>query len=103
MKFSRTHILLIVVVLIVVIFMFTRTSGFLSPAAVETNLGSEFKEIFGNKCSGSCTPGSADENGKVMSSYYTPGLSPCGICDDQLTVNEMMDYKLVGDDAQLGD
>lgn len=99
MKFTKVHILLIVIVLAAV-FLFTRKSGF---APVQTNLGSSFKEVFGNKCSAKCTPGSADENGKVMSSYYTPGLSPCGICDDQATVNEMMNYKLVGNDVALGD
>lgn len=99
MKFSKIHILLIVIVLAAVV-LFTRKSGF---APVQTNLGSTFKSVLDSKCDASCTPGSADANGKVMSSYYTPGLSPCGICGDQSTVNEMMNYQLVGDDVALGD
>lgn len=92
MKISRTHILIIVIVL-AALFLFTRKSGF-SMAGIKTNLGPNITEIFGNKCSSKCTPGSADENGKVMSSYYTPGLSPCGLCDDQVDVNKMMNYKI---------
>jgi len=102
MKISRTHILIIVIVL-AALFLFTRKSGFLSPAAVKTNLGPNITEIFGNKCSAKCTPGSADENGKVMSAYYTPGLTPCGLCDDQVDINKMMNYQLVGGDKPLGD
>ena len=102
MKISRTHILIIVIVL-AALFLFTRKSGFsLSPASVMTNLGPNITEIFGNKCSAKCTPGSADEKGKVMSAYYTPGLTPCGLCDDQVDINKMMNYQLVGGDKPLG-
>jgi hypothetical protein len=102
MKISRTHILIIVVV-IAVLFLFTRKSGFsLSPASVYTNLGPGITEIFSG-CDAKCTPGSPDENGKVMSAYYTPGLTPCGLCDDQAKVNKMMNYQFPDyEDEPLG-
>jgi len=62
-------------------------------SAFDSKLGPQLK----------CNPGSADKDGRVMSSYYTGGLTPGGYCDDQEAVNAASNYKLVGQDAPLGE
>ena len=95
-------------VLFLVYLLVTRTASGYTGYPVQTNISDSMFDNFFSRMTKlgpelKCNPGSADANGKVMSSYYTGGLLPGGYCDDQKVVNEAANYKLVGKDAQLGD
>lgn len=110
-KGKNVAIALLIVLVVFIIYRTTNVSNYiLSPQAVQTNIKEEgVKNVYDLGISLKCTPGAPDKvdpkTGKrtVMSSYYTPGLLPGGYCDDQESVNEMANYKLIGEETPLGD
>lgn len=115
MKNNRGTIkILVILALLFVLYRVMYGSGYLSPMPVTITSESDFDmnkyndKIFGLNYSATCNPGSADKvrpdgSRQVLSSYYTPGLLPGGICDDQTTINKLMNYKLNPDNIPLGD
>jgi hypothetical protein len=102
------RVLIVVVVVAVMFLMFTKSgyAGYpVSTDMPDSKFDSLFSSAFESKLGPQlkCNPGSADADGKVMSSYYTGGLTPGGYCDDQAAVSSAMNYKLVGKDAPLGE
>ena len=112
-KGSMNFIVTILVLVVILYVVFQATSGYLSPASVQTNISDSSFAGFFNRMTKlgpelRCNPGSADKvdakgNRVVQSAYYTGGLTPGGYCDDQGVVSAAMNYKLVGSDAVLGD
>lgn len=110
MKLSLKKIAVAIAVFILLVIIYNSTvSGYtMSGSPVQTNISdSQFANFFSRMTKLGpelkCNPGSADKNGKVMSSYYTGGLLPGGYCDDQQVVNAASNYKLVGVEPALGD
>jgi len=111
MKVSLKTVGLALLLLVVLFFVFKSTSGYMMVGSpVQTNISdSQFSNFFSRLTNDplgpqlKCNPGSADKDGKVMSSYYTGGLLPGGYCDDQKVVSEAINYKLVGVEPALGD
>jgi hypothetical protein len=99
----------VAVVFLAVLFLMLTKSGYVG-YPVKTNMPeSKFDSLFATALDSKlgpqlkCNPGSADKDGKIMSSYYTGGLMPGGYCDDQAAINSAMSYKLVGKDTPLGE
>ena len=110
MKMSLRTVAIAIAVFILLVMIYNSTvSGYtMSGSPVQTNISdSQFANFFSRMTKLGpelkCNPGSADKNGKVMSSYYTGGLLPGGYCDDQQVVNAASNYKLVGVEPALGD
>jgi len=110
MKMSLKTVAVAIAVFILLVMIYNSiTSGYaMSGSPVQTNISdSQFANFFSRMTSLGpelkCNPGSADKDGKVMSSYYTGGLLPGGYCDDQQVVNAASNYKLVGVEPALGD
>jgi hypothetical protein len=98
MKMNMKTLAIVAVVILVLFFVFRSTSGYLTGFPVQTNISDEsFANFFSRMTKLGpelrCNPGSADKDGKVMSSYYTGGLLPGGYCDDQKVVKSSMDWK----------
>jgi hypothetical protein len=114
MKFSKSHLLIIVLV-IVAFLAYRNTSGYISGFPVTTNISdSSFANFFSRMTKLGpelkCNPGSPDgfinqagdisktyrkgDKRHVMSSYYTGGLLPGGYCNDQEVVAAAINYKL---------
>ena len=110
MKMSLRTVAIAIAVFILLVMIYNSTvSGYaMSGSPVQTNISDASFENFFSRMTKlgpelKCNPGSADKDGKVMSSYYTGGLLPGGYCDDQQVVNAASNYKLVGVAPALGD
>jgi hypothetical protein len=109
LKSKTTVRVFVAVVVVALLFLMFTKSGY-AGYPVRTDMpDSKFDGLFSKTFESKlgpqlkCNPGSADKDGKVMSSYYTGSLTPGGFCDDQAAVSSAMNYKLVGKDAPLGD
>jgi len=101
-----------VLLVLFILFRLISTSGYM-PISIKSesdyNYDVYHDSVLGLNYSPSCNPGSADQVDpttgvrKIMSSYYTPGLLPGGYCDDQVTINKLMNYKINPDNIPLGD
>ena len=98
MKMNMKTLAMVAVVVIVLLLAYCSTSGYLTGFPVQTNISDKkFANFFSRMTKLGpelkCNPGSADKDGKVMSSYYTGGLLPGGYCNDQEVVKSSMDWK----------
>jgi hypothetical protein len=98
MKMNMKTLAMVAVVVLVLFFVFRSTSGYFTGFPVQTNISDQkFANFFSRMTKLGpelkCNPGSADKDGKVMSSYYTGGLLTGGYCDDQKVVKSSMDWK----------
>ena len=116
---SMSFVVVVVILLVVLYLVFQATSGYsmkssgMRPAGVTTDMSdATYNNFFGTMTSLgpslTCNPGAPDKvdargNRTVQSSYYTGGLTPGGYCDDQEVVADAMNYKIIGNDAVLGD
>ena len=96
---------ILVVVAIVLGFLVYRTSGYLSPASIQTDLGDSSPSLFSLGTKQSCIAGNTavGQDGSAESIYTKQDGTGYGICGAEQLVKDEMNYRILSDETPLGD
>ena len=93
---------ILLVAALVLGFLVYRTSGY---ASIQTNLGDKVPDLFSLGTKQSCIAGNAavGQDGSAESIYTIQDGTGYGLCGAQELIRDEMNYKILGDEAPLGE